>query len=373
MINKIRLIEEFLRLSAIDAHSFQERKKADYIIERLNELCFKVEEDQAGSFYGGNAGNLYAYKKGEIEGPPILFSAHLDTVAPGEGIKVMQTQEGMLVSDGTTILGADDNSGLSAILEALQSIHESQEKHRDLELLFTIGEEAYLKGSQVFDYSNIRAKQAYVLDLSGKVGTAAIAAPSVLSFTVSVTGKASHAGFAPEEGIHAIEIVADIISKIQQGRLDEETTLNIGFIEGGTGTNIVPASCVFKGEVRSLNHEKAEKLLEQVEKKIKTETQRKGASYKMETSVGCKAYRVDEKSEVIQSFERACRKVEISPNMMTTLGGSDNNNFAQHGIEGIVLACAMEQVHSCQEYAEIAELEKITQITYELMKSVTAK
>jgi len=367
MIDKERLLEEFFKLSAINAHSFEERKKTDYLTARLQSLGFSVQEDQAGSQYGGNAGNLYAYKEGELKGAPLLFSAHMDTVAPGNGIKASINEEGNIVSDGTTILGADDNSGLSAILEAIESIQQRKTKHRNLELLFTIGEEAYLKGSEVFDYEKIRAKQAYVLDLCGKVGTAAICAPTVLAFTVKITGKASHAGFAPEKGINAIEIASKIITRIKQGRLDEETTVNIGCINGGVSTNIVSEECIFRGEVRSLNNEKAQELMKHLEITAQEEVLRSGAKYQIDSNIGSIAYRIDENAQVIQNFEKTCRKLNVEPIKITTMGGSDNNNFALHGIDGIVLACAMEQVHSCQEYAQVEELEKITEIVYQLM------
>ncbi len=369
LVKQERLLREFFCLTEINAHSFEEREKADYLKKWLLQLGFQVQEDDAGNFYNGNAGNLYAYKKGTIQGEPILFSAHIDTVAPGNGIKASIDQNGKITSDGSTVLGADDNAGLVSILEAITAIEENSLHHRDVELLFTIGEEAYLRGSEVFDYTKIRATQGYVLDLSGKIGTAAIQAPTLLSFTVKIQGKASHAGFAPEEGINAIQIAAKIIAKLQQGRISEETTLNIGCMEGGMSTNIVSEECIFKGEVRSLRHVDALKQIDLLKSLIEEETKKSHASYDMVTSIGCIAYNIEKNTDVIKRFEQVCKKLDLDMTLITTLGGSDNNNLVRHGVQGIVLACGMEQVHSCQEYTYIEELNRSAQVVLELMTS----
>ena len=367
-INQKRLLNEFFLLTSIDAHSFQERKKADYLKKRLVDLDFSVIiEDEAGLEYGGNAGNIYARKEGSLDGSTLLFSAHMDTVAPGNGIKAFLDSDGRITSDGTTILGADDNSGLAAIIEAITIIKEDEIAHSTIELLLTIGEEAYLKGSNVFDYTQVHSKQAYVLDLSGKVGTAAIAAPTVLSFSIEVTGKSSHAGFNPEDGISAITISSNIITKIDQGRIDKDTTVNIGIIQGGISTNIVPEYCRIEGEVRSLSHEKALEQMNRVKNIVAHETNKIGGKYDIKTTTGCIAYNTPIESEVIKRFLDVCNKLEIESKLIPTLGGSDNNNFAHHGIEGIVVACAMEKVHSCQEYALLSELGVVTNIVFELM------
>lgn len=369
LVKQERLLREFFCLTEINAHSFEEREKADYLKKRLIQLGFQVQEDDAGNFYNGNAGNLHAYKKGTIQGEPILFSAHMDTVAPGKGIKASIDEDGKIISDGSTVLGADDNAGLVSILEAITAIEENELQHRDVELLFTIGEEAYLRGSEVFDYTKIRATQGYVLDLSGKIGTAATQAPTLLSFTVRIQGRASHAGFAPEEGINAIQIAAKIIARLQQGRISEETTLNIGCIEGGMSTNIVSEECIFKGEVRSLRHADALEQIDLLKSLIEKETKKSQASYDMETSIGCIAYNIETNTDVIKRFEQVCQKLDLDMKLITTLGGSDNNNLVRHGIQGIVLACGMEQVHSCQEYTYIEELNKSAQVVLELMTS----
>ncbi len=202
MINIKRLTDRFCSIVLIDSPSFNERKMADYVKRELINIGADVYEDNAGEYYNGSAGNVYAYLKGNIEGNPILFSAHLDTVEPSKGKKAVVHSDGKITSDGSTVLGADDGAGIAAILEALYKIKEENIPHRDIELLFPIAEEVYIKGTNAFDFNKIRSKTAYVLDLDGNVGKAAVKAPTLISFEINITGKSSHAGFSPEKGIN---------------------------------------------------------------------------------------------------------------------------------------------------------------------------
>jgi tripeptide aminopeptidase len=370
MGNRRRMQEEFCKLVSIDSPSFHERAMADELIGTLLELGFEVREDKAGEHYQGDCGNIYGYLPGEIPGDPLLFSAHMDTVEPGKHKKAVLWEDGRITSDGSTVLGADDLSGVVSILEAIRTIKENKLMHKSIEVLFTIAEEVYIKGSEVFDYTTIQAKEAYVLDLSGKVGTAAIKAPSLVSFTTKIIGKASHAGFAPEMGIHAIAIAAETITKIKQGRIDLDTTVNIGVIEGGLAGNIVPAECILKGEVRSLIHDRTLAEIAKIESVIREVTAKYQASYEFNTSFGCFAYEVDKKHPVVDRFETVCKELDYGTEYITTFGGSDNNNFLRNGITGIVLACGMNKVHSCEEYTHIDELDRCCNIVTKLMTCV---
>ncbi len=367
MVNKLRIQEEFCRLVSVDSISFQERKMADLLTSSLNELGFEVIEDNAGDYYQGTCGNLYAFLEGEIEGEPILFSAHMDTVTPGLNKKAVVHEDGSITSDGSTVLGADDLSGIVSILEAVRTIKEQKLAHRSIEILFTIAEEVYIRGSEVFDYSVIKAKEAYVLDLDQEVGTAALKAPTVMAFTAKIIGKASHAGFAPELGINAIAIAAQAITKIKQGRIDEETTVNVGLIEGGKARNIVSEECIIRGEVRSLSHKKVLSQLEILKNVIDETTTSFEAGYEFETEIGCIAYEVKKDDPVVRRFERVCRELGYQSTYINTFGGSDNNNFHRHGIKGLVLSCGMNKVHSCSEYTHIEELIKCSSIVLKLL------
>lgn len=370
MINRERLTKGFCELVEIDSESFNERKMADRLTSELIKLGFEVNEDNVGELFNGNAGNLYGILQGSIEGEPILFSAHMDTVVPGKNKKAIVSEDGIIRSSGDTVLGADDLSGIVSILEAIRTIKENNIPHRTIEVLFPIGEEVYIRGSEAYDYSQIISKQAYVLDLSGPIGTAAISAPTLIAFKAEVIGKAAHSGFAPEDGVHAISIAAEFINKTVQGRIGDDLTVNIGKIEGGSANNIVPDSCKISGEVRSLSHEKAIKTAQELEESLTEIADQNKARYNFDTEILCYAYNIEKENPLVKSFEKACNELEIPTNLIKTFGGSDNNNFMKNNITGIVIACGMNNVHSTEEYTSIDDLYKCTNIVFKLMTKV---
>ncbi|MCB6994374.1 M20/M25/M40 family metallo-hydrolase [bacterium 210820-DFI.6.37] len=366
-INEKRIGREFSRLCALDSESFSERAIADQLTEALTALGFEVEEDHAGERYGGTAGNLYGFLKGELPGEPLLLSAHMDTVKPGVGKKAVFLQDGTITSQGDTVLGADDLNGITEILEGIRGVREAGLPHRDIEILFSIAEEVYVKGSSVFDFSRIRSSQGYVLDMSGAVGKAAVQAPSMISFEAEITGRAAHAGFEPERGIHAIQLMSHAISRIHQGHLYDDTTFNVGLISGGTATNIVPEACVCQGEVRSYDHQRAVACIEDFRWLLKEITESAGAAFRLDTNVVAKAYKIDEAEPVVQRFYRACKRLGILGTIRSTFGGSDNNTFVTRGIRGIVLSCGMYQVHSVEEYTTLKDLKQGAALVAELI------
>lgn len=370
MINQDRVCKEFAELAAIDSPSYAERQIADKVKEKLLALGFEVVEDEAGAHYDSNTGNLYGLLKGTIPGTPILLSAHLDTVQPAFGKKAVFHEDGRITSGGDTVLGADDLAGIVEILEGIRHLEEEKIAHRDVEILFPIAEEFYLKGTEVFDFSKIRAKEAYVLDLSGAPGTAALQAPTLISFKITVQGKASHAGFAPEEGIHAIRVMSEVIARICLGYVDAErdTTVNVGMIEGGNGTNIVPDTCICRGEIRSYSHEKALEQVEVLRQILQKVTDANGAAFNLESRIEMTAYETADSEPVVARFERACRQLGLAGTLTRTFGGSDNNNFASHGIRGIVLSCGMNEVHSVREYTTVQELVQGAELVAELLQ-----
>ncbi len=377
-IDRERLVREFTHLVGFDSESYSEREIADYLKCRLLELGLVVEEDSADQLlqelHSGDparsAGNLYGYLAGNMEEnapEAILLSSHMDTVKPGNGKKAVIHEDGRITSDGTTVLGADDAAGLSEILEILTVIQEKKLPHPDIEIIFPVAEEPYAQGSRVFDYSKVKAKTAYVLDMSGPVGRAAVAAPSILSLIIHVTGKTAHAGFSPEAGIHAIRIAGNAITRIPQGHIDEVTTVNLGTIQGGIARNIVPDSVTITGEIRSLNHEQALKQAEQIRSIFAEEAEKLGGSAETEITVEFQAYRIREDEYVVAHFQEACRKLGLSGTLEETFGGSDNNHFTAHGIRGIVVANAMNEVHTTQEWTTIDEMVKAAELTLTLV------
>ncbi len=366
-IDRKRLVDEFLELTAIDSLSLGEREIADRLITKLKNIGFEVFEDDAGKHYGGNAGNIYAFLNGSKNTPPVLFSAHMDTVSPGIGKKAIVHEDGKITSNGTTVLGSDDAAGLVEILEGIRSIRESGVEHGDIEILFPIAEEVYIKGTDKFDFKKIRSKQAYVLDISGDVGAAAVKAPSLISFKITVTGRSAHAGFSNESGINAIAIAGKALSCIKQGRIDDDTTLNIGTITGGEATNIVPGSCVCCGEVRSFDHQKALEQIKKLESSFRETAEKTGAAVDITTCVNLVAYEVEKDEPVIQRFLKSCKQIGIDGKLVSTFGGSDNHNFVLNGIKGIVISCGMYNIHSTSEYTKVDELEKGAELVASLI------
>ena len=315
-----------------------------------------------------DAGNLYAFLEGTARGEPRLFAAHMDTVSPGKGKRAVLCPGGVIRSDGTTVLGADDVSGLVSVLEALTVIREEQRPHPPVEVLFTAAEEPYSRGCASLDFSRLRSKEAYVLDLTGPVGTAAVAAPSILSVDVTVRGRAAHAGFAPEEGVNALTIAARALASLETGRTAPDTTVNFGLISGGIGKNIVPAEVSVRGEIRSLRHEAALAQGETIRNRFRQEADALGGEAEVTVTEELRAYRIPEDAPAVVRFHRALEELGYGPaQLITTFGGSDNNRLAAQGISGIVISCAMENVHTTEEYMVISQLERSAELTLRLM------
>ncbi|SMC64457.1 M20/M25/M40 family metallo-hydrolase [Papillibacter cinnamivorans] len=368
-INRDRLIRDFSEMVATYSPSYGERTLGDRIKNSLACLGFSVSEDGAGSILGGNCGNIRGFLEGNLPLEPLLFCAHLDTVETSSGKRAVLGEDGFIRSGGDTILGSDDLSGVAAILEALRVIREEKLPHRPIEVLFSVAEEAYCRGIQAFDASVLRSKEAYVLDLSGPVGTAALRAPSIISYEAEVLGKSSHAGFAPEDGIHAVAAAAKAVAALPIGRPDEESTLNAGFISGGGATNIVPDRCIVRGEVRSYSHEKALEWIRAVGKRFEEAAAEYGAGIRFKHEVVSEAYQTPPDSPVVRRFEEAARSLGLPLSLISTFGGSDNNTLAKKGISGIVPACAMNEVHSLSEYTTVEELARAALLTLTLMTS----
>lgn len=364
------LYEKFAELVSIDSVSFSERKMADRLIGELENLGFEVTEDDAGKVYGSDTGNIYGFLQGtDRSRPPVLLSAHMDTVVPGLGKRaVLDPGTGIVTSEGDTVLGSDDVSGIVEILEGIRLAKADPAGHGDIEVLFTIAEEVYGKGSRAFDFSRVRSKKAFVIDMSGRPGNAAVAAPSIILFDFTITGRSAHAGYDPEAGINSIAIAADIILGTRQGRLSETMTFNIGTISGGTIPNAVSGSCECRGEARSLDHDEAAAEVAALERKVKEACEARGASYTFSSEVMIRAYETGNDSGVCKDFTAACSKLGLEGRFVTTRGGSDNNVFAQHGIEGIVVSSGMQNTHTTSEYMYAEDLAVGAELVVELLR-----
>lgn len=371
-VSKERLLGRFTGFVKIDSETFRERELGERVVKELRELGLTVRTDLTSAEFlkkhPESYPNIYATLPGNADGEPVLLSAHLDTVSPGKGKQAVFHEDGTVTSDGSTVLGADDLSGLTAILEALTVIKEQSLPHPEIGVLITSAEEAFCEGSRALDFDSVTQKRAYVLDLNGSVGTAAVAAPTIYSFSVTITGKAAHAGFSPELGVNAISIAAKALVRIPVGRLDSVSTVNFGTIHGGTQNNVVPDSVTITGEVRSLEHERASELLHAIAEHFREAAEEKGGKTEFSAVEHVRAYRVDEQSATVQHFQKAAKAAGIAETkLVTTCGGSDANRLNEHGIEAITVACAMENVHTTAEYTVCSELVRAAELATALL------
>ena len=362
------VISYFLKLVSIDSESKNERAMMDALRIDLEELGCEVQEDDCHLQTGGNAGNLHAIFPGTVDKAPILFCAHADTVTPGNGIKAKISGD-KIVSDGTTILGSDDKSGIAEIMVALYRIKESGKPHAPVEILFTISEEIGLLGAKGFDKSKLKSAFGYALD-SHRVGELLTGAPSQNSFTAVIHGKESHAGVEPEKGLNAIRIASEAIAAMPMGRIDAETTCNVGYIHGGEATNIVPNKVVIKGEARSHNPAKLERVCKDIENAIRssiTRYENQGARVDYECQEEYKSFFIQDDADVVKLAVNALRKLDIPFTTGKGGGGSDANIFCAAGIPMLITGTGMDKVHTVQENIELEQLRMGTDFVEELI------
>jgi tripeptide aminopeptidase len=367
MVNEERIVQSFLEMVQINSQTKNERAIADYLKGKLQELGLTVTEDQAGAAIGGNAGNVIGVLEGVAEKPALLFSAHMDRVTPGENIKPVVEGE-IIKSSGDTILAADDCAGLAAILEMLRVVKEKQLQHGRIEVVFTIAEEGGLNGAKGLDVEKLQAKLGICLDSTGDAGTVINQAPAQDEIIAKIYGKAAHAGVEPEKGVNAIVVAAKAISKMKIGRLDEETTANIGIINGGTATNIVPDYVEIRGEVRSLVEEKLVKATEAIVKTIVETAALENGRAEMEVNRLYSAYHIQEDHKLLQLVKKAGAALNLPINIHSTGGGSDANIFNGKGISTINLGIGYDQVHTVNEYLKIPELIKVAALTVKIVE-----
>lgn len=369
MIKCERMLSEFFELVKMYCPSRNERKVADLLIPRLEKLGLQVEEDQAGKLIAGNTGNLIALLKGTVpEAPTVLFTAHLDCVEPCSGIEPV-IDKGIIRSAGNTILGSDDKAGVVAILEALRVITEKGLPHGDIQVIFTVSEEAGLDGSKHVERSKLKADFGYALDSSGSPGEIITKAPGQNQINVVIHGKTAHAGVAPEEGINAIVVAGKALAKIKQGRIDEETTANIGVIKGGQATNIVPDRVELACEARSRNMDKLAAQTEHMKVVFEETAKENGcrAEVAVETAYG--SFVLEDSSPVVALAVKAAESIGLEPVLKATGGGSDANYFNSYGIPTAVLGVGMSKVHTTEEYIKEVDLYKAGEYVLAIIKA----
>ncbi|MCL2503463.1 MAG: M20/M25/M40 family metallo-hydrolase [Coriobacteriia bacterium] len=349
-----RLLGAFLDLVRIDSPSGEEAKAAAWCAEALAATGCTVRFDDAAAGTGSDTGNLIAELAGSLPGVLVL-AAHLDTVMPGRGIEPV-VEDGVVFSAGETVLGADDKAGLAVAIECVRCLSESGQPHPTVRCVFTVQEETGLKGAKALAPEDVAGSLCLVLDAAGPLGGVVIGAPTHYTFRARFTGRAAHAGVAPEEGISAILMASDAIARMRQSRIDERTTANVGTITGGVADNVVPASAEVTGECRSLDRSAVDRLQQEMDAAMHAAARRAQGEAHVDWRIEYEGFEVAEDAQAVRWVEAACADVGVEMRLLKTGGGSDANVFSKLGVPTLALACGMEGVHGTGEHIAVADM-----------------
>jgi tripeptide aminopeptidase len=360
------VLELFLELAALRSPPGEERAVADVVSAYVRDLGLDVDEDDAGAAVGSTIGNLYTRLEPTADGVPIFLCAHLDTVPPDGSLEPV-VDDGVVRNAGGTILGADDKSAVAVMLEATRRVLVENRPHAGIELLFTPKEEVGLLGAAAFDHSRLHAQVGYVYDQAAPIGEIILGAPFSQALKVRFHGRASHSGMYPEEGRSAIAAAARAIADLRLGRVDDESTANVGTIQGGTAGNIVPEWCSFDAEARSHDERKLADLVKEM-----LETFAFAASLadcEVETSVkkSYRGYRFKRDDRVVCLAATALERSGHTPTYGLSGGAADANVFNERGLPCLNLANGMTSIHTPDEHIAVDDLEAMVEVTLALV------
>jgi tripeptide aminopeptidase len=364
-------LDLFLELAAIPSPPGEERAVADRVAAELNDIGLAVDEDDAGIRIGATAGNLHSRLEPTAAGTPIFLCAHLDTVPP-EGPIEPVVEDGVVRSAGATILGADNKSAVTAMLEAARRLIADGRPHAGVELLFTPMEEVGLRGAGAFDTGRLAARVGFVYDQAGPIGEVILGAPHLMTIDVTFRGRAAHAGMAPEEGRSAIAAAARAIADMRLGRLDEETSANVGTITGGVARNIVPDTCTFNAEARSHDESKLADAVQEVLDACSFAASLTGCEVETEVERVFRGYRFRREDEPVRLARAALERSGYVPTFALSGGGADANIFNTRGLACLNLANGMTDIHSPEERIAVADLEAMVEVTLALVEEARA-
>lgn len=376
MVQKQRLIDEFMELVRIDSETKYEAEIAKTLRSKFEALGLEVTEDDVGPKIGHGANNLFAWLEatpGMENVPVLLFTSHMDTVSPGKGIQPRLDDDGYIRSNGTTILGSDDKAGLAAMFEAIRQLKENGTPHGAIQFVITVGEESGLLGSRAMDGSRLRAKYGYALDSNGEVGAIAVAAPTNSRQFITIKGKAAHAGVNPEDGISAVQVASKAVSLMKLGRIDEETTANIGRFEGGGEVNIVVDTIKIYAEARSRVQEKMERQVEAMREAVAAACAEYGATFEFESITIYPAYAYGDGDEVVEVAKAAIESIGLTPRQFGSGGGSDANMFNGNGVPTVNLAVGYEDIHTTSERIKADDMVKVTELVLAIVSETVKR
>ncbi|TFD92218.1 M20/M25/M40 family metallo-hydrolase [Jeotgalibacillus sp. R-1-5s-1] len=369
-----RIVQEFMELVQVDSETKHEAEIAVVLKKKFGDLGLQIEEDSSMNETGHGANNLIFTLKGNSDGvDTIYFTSHMDTVTPGKGIKPQIKEDGFIYSDGTTILGADDKAGIAAMLEMIKQLQEQNLKHGDIQFIITAGEESGLVGAKALNPDYVKAKYGFAVDSDGKVGNIIIAAPTQAKVKAVIHGKTAHAGVAPEKGVSAITIASKAIANMPLGRLDEETTANIGRFEGGSATNIVCDRVDVLAEARSLVPEKMEAQTAKMKEAFEQAAAEMGGKADVDIQIMYPGFKFSADDEVVQIAQKAAAAIGRPSELLTSGGGSDANVIAGMGVPTVNLAVGYEEIHTTNERMPIEELVKLSELLTQIVKETASK
>lgn len=361
------VLELFLELAAIPSPPGEERGVADVVTAYLDALRLPWDEDGAGPKIGSTMGNILCRLPGSTEGGvPLLLCAHLDTVPPS-GLLEPVVEDGFVRNAGGTILGADDKAAVAVMLEAVRRIVAEGRPHAGVELLFTPKEEVGLLGAAAFDRTRLDAQIGYVYDQAAPIGEIILAAPSQRAIQARYHGRASHAGMFPEEGRSAIAAAARAIADLRLGRIDGETSANVGVIEGGTARNIVPEWCSFQAEARSRDERKLAELVQEMLDTIAYAGTVSDCTVEVEVEDTYRGYRFRAEDLVVRVAEDGLRRAGFAVSTNVSGGAADANVFNERGLPCVNLANGMTDIHTADERIAVADLEAMVEVTLGLV------
>ena len=362
-----RLLDDFVRLCEIESPSKRERKVADAVRGELESLGLEVQEDDSGADTGSETGNLLARIPGPPDGPTVLLCAHLDTVPLSAPVEVVQ-ENGVLSNRHEAILGADNKAAVATVLGAARRLA-SDGAPVGVELLFTTCEEVALAGAKAVDRGRLRSDFGFVFDHASPVGELVLASPTYYRLELDFRGHAAHAGIRPEDGHNAIAAAARAVAAMEIGRLDDETTANVGEIAGGSAANVVAERCEVVLEARSLDDSRAGEVVSSM---VDAATEAASdAECDVETTVErlFRGYRLQRSAPVVEIASRALRSCGIEPLYINTGGGSDANALIAAGLPMVNLANGTERNHQPDESVTVDALETMLDVTLAIVKA----
>ena len=363
------VLATFLELAALPSPPGEERAVADRVLDYLAALGLEADEDGAGAEVGSTIGNLYCRLEptGDPGGEPLFFCAHLDTVLPEAPIEPVVGDDEVVRNGAGTILGADNKSAVATMLEATARLLDDGRPHPGVELLFTPKEEVGLMGAAAFDASRLAARLGYVYDHAGPIGEIVLGSPHQQKLDVRFHGRAAHAGMYPEEGRSAIAAASKAISDLRLGRVDEESSANVGLINGGTAGNIVPEWCTFLAEARSHNSEKLAEMVREMLEAATFAASLEDCQLETEVHKSYSGYRFKRDDLAVRLASSALERSGYEPSYKLSGGAADANVFNERGLACVNLANGMAEIHTPDEHIAVSDLERMVDVTLALV------